>query len=785
MKAMRMVTSLFLASLMLLCSIIPISAESQSFYENKTEKITEPLKEKLTEISEEDSIKIWIIFKNADKSKIEKNTLDAMKTPVNKDDFLRAVKSANYSEETVKSTEELSNAIDEYRACYKHAAADVYAVNNLADTRKCGISNEQVIFRSLLTPYVLVNVPKYKVQEIAEQDCVCELLYDNNDDSEFTEEMIETRDGDLLDEMSVQQASNEFGVSGQGINVLILEAYSPKIDTSLYSIDYSKIRFVHEEHDYSAAEAALMSEIPKGSHSVETIQQLQEIAPNVNVFSVHRNINNSTYNEYKDIEWTIINKNIDVINCSGNYGFCYDYSLDIISQWFDAIVSNFNIPLMAAVGNDRNYCPTHWHKVHSVAAGYNTIGVGVYRYRPNGNPQMYDYRYSSYDDYPNAVQYKPDMVVAAGSTSHGSPKVAAIAALVLESNSLLKMHPDIVKAILMASCHEKALTAEGQNTVTMSEGLSLKQGAGMVNAYQAVSIALCGNYGTGTITSGTQTLDTLSIPENDDLNFSLVWLRENEFEDYDNNGYHDVSYQELSVGGLQELTLDVYENNLCIKTSNKTQAGKQLVYFPYNTNKDYEIKITKTTNNTLPVTYAYAWSPKDIEKIANVQITGHLGVDQTLTAKTFLSDNTEINGNFFNYQWYSSLDGTNWTQISGATGQTYQVSFSDRLKYIKCAAFPKDKNSILSNWNSGAIDEVFDCSSNVVIIYGDVNMDNHVSILDTTVIQQYVAGYPISLSDNQQRAADVNLDGSIDLSDATIIQKFSIGLIDSLPYVSP
>ena len=180
-----------------------------------------------------------------------------------------------------------------------------------------------------------------------------------------------------------------------------------------------------------------------------------------------------------------------------------------------------------------------------------------------------------------------------------------------------------------------------------------------------------------------------------------------------------MSYQELSVGGLQELTLNVYENNLCIKTSNKTQAGKQLVYFPYNTNKDYEIKITKTTNNTLPVTYAYAWSPKDIEKIANVQITGHLGVDQTLTAKTFLSDNTEINGNFFNYQWYSSLDGTNWTQISGATGQTYQVSFSDRLKYIKWAAFPKDKNSILSNWNSGAIDEVFDCSSNVVIIYGD------------------------------------------------------------------
>lgn len=58
MKAMRMVTSLFLASLMLLCSIFPISAESQSFYENKTEKITEPLKEKLTEISEEDSINI-------------------------------------------------------------------------------------------------------------------------------------------------------------------------------------------------------------------------------------------------------------------------------------------------------------------------------------------------------------------------------------------------------------------------------------------------------------------------------------------------------------------------------------------------------------------------------------------------------------------------------------------------------------------------------------------------------------------------------------------------------
>lgn len=626
------------------------------------------------------------------------------------------------------------------------------------------------------------------VNEIAEQDCVCKLFYEENNDSEITEEMIEQRDegNDPIDEMSVAQASSEFGVSGQGINVMMLETTGPIVDPNVYLIDYSKIRFVHKEHDYSAQEASQMTEIPKGSHSNATIKALQDNAPNVNVFSVHRTVAalDPTYDnyKYKDIEWAIINKNIDVINCSTEYGSFDNYETDIRSQWFDAIVSYYDIPITAAIGNVYS---GNAHIVLAVAAGYNTMGVGVYRYLLNGNPQMYEYRYSSYNDYPNMVQYKPDMVTASGSTSEGSPKLAAIVALVLESNALLKLHPDIVKAILMASCHEKAFTSEGQNTVTMSEGLSLKQGAGMVNAYQAVSIALCGNYGVGTITSGTQTLDELSIPENDDVNFSMVWLRENAMVDLDNNGYHNVFDHEFSVGNLQELTLDVYENNVCIKTSNKTQAGKQLAYFSYSTNNDYEIKITKTTNNTIPVTYAYAWSPSDIHKIATGQITGILGVGQTVTAKTFLSDNTEVSGDSLNYQWYSSSDGSTWTQIAGATGQTYQIAFADRLKYLKCQASPKPQKSVLANWNAGTINDVYGCSSDVAILYGDVNMDDQVSVLDVTYLQKYLAGYPISFSSIQQRAADVNLDGYLDTTDATILQMYSIGLINSLPYVSP
>ena len=59
---------------------------------------------------------------------------------------------------------------------------------------------------------------------------------------------------------------------------------------------------------------------------------------------------------------------------------------------------------------------------------------------------------------------------------------------------------------------------------------------------------------------------------------------------------------------------------------------------------------------------------------------------------------------------------------------------------------------------------------------GDVNYDGRVNVLDTTIVQKYVAGF-VQLSENDLAIADVNKDGKVNVIDATQIQKFGIGLI--------
>lgn len=65
------------------------------------------------------------------------------------------------------------------------------------------------------------------------------------------------------------------------------------------------------------------------------------------------------------------------------------------------------------------------------------------------------------------------------------------------------------------------------------------------------------------------------------------------------------------------------------------------------------------------------------------------------------------------------------------------------------------------------------------MIYGDVNNDGSVTVLDATMLQKYLAGL-VSFSDEQLAVADTNGDGNITVLDATAIQKYLANLVTSL-----
>lgn len=66
-------------------------------------------------------------------------------------------------------------------------------------------------------------------------------------------------------------------------------------------------------------------------------------------------------------------------------------------------------------------------------------------------------------------------------------------------------------------------------------------------------------------------------------------------------------------------------------------------------------------------------------------------------------------------------------------------------------------------------------------VYGDTDQSGSVSIIDVTLLQQYMAGMIEIDNPLVLKLLDVNLDGNIDVNDATLIQKFIARYYDGLP----
>lgn len=61
------------------------------------------------------------------------------------------------------------------------------------------------------------------------------------------------------------------------------------------------------------------------------------------------------------------------------------------------------------------------------------------------------------------------------------------------------------------------------------------------------------------------------------------------------------------------------------------------------------------------------------------------------------------------------------------------------------------------------------------LVYGDVNIDGDITVIDATDIQKYIVGLE-ELTADSKSVADVDSDGAISVMDATSIQKYIVGL---------
>lgn len=779
------VISVFMAMLMVLVNLsLPVGALSDEIVADSTvkpivkpeDKIDPVLKEKMETASPDEKIPVAIWFEDIDKemleATVEKNCgISKEAVFVNQNEtaidtqLSRAIESKDetalksYIEDRFDASKEQRRIKELYKNTLLDVSAEFYTEHNENIVSSAKIPEEDITFLSRLTPFMIAEVDSSKLVELSADDRVLSIGCYSEDVEVLSSE--NTRDANT-DAMNIDKSFEKFGLTGDGVTVLQVDVDYVRSDLENFDNIPSpeNINLVINKNLYSPTNVDAIPyayNVKPNNHANYEAGKIQEVAGDVFVYSV-------PLVENADVEWAIENCNIDFINMNAGYKGAFS-ATEYIVQWYDALISAYGIPLIASAGNgyESDVC-----RVKSPSCGYNTISVGTYKVDTG---RMLDYRYNP-ADIAYLVRYKPDIIAAGSDTSTAAAFVSGIAALMTQLDYRIAANPALMKAILMASCHSKAMPcSEDEPVETMFDGLTQKQGAGKVDAYKALSIVLMGTYSTGRVSPSTSNTIDLSFPNDTNVNVSLVWLRQNIFPYEEGPGTSNSG--NTTVVPLQELSLSVANNGNVLKTSNVTNSGKQLVYFSADEDAEYNVSITKTASNNTFTVYACAWSASTQKELASAQVSGKMAKGQQISAVAQCNDGTIAGANEVDYQWQSSTDGNTWVNIVGAVSGSYTLTSQEFNKYVRCVISPKTESGVLP------LDVIAE-SDLKVIVYGDSNLNGTVNSKDATAVQKYLANI-LTFTEDQKRASDVDGDGIVTAQDSTLIQNYLAGIISEFP----
>lgn len=789
MKKIKVLQSILLVLAILSFSIIPAFADESvakdESYLSWKNKIDNRVLGKIESATTNERIPVWIWFSGIDKDKVEREVKEQTglslcdlkvenETSVS-NDLIDALETASsetinqakkqkasrlireYLNDTKSKRTERMKRTNTYLKAKRTILSKMYYSHNSEIITELDISKNDIVFQSVLSPSAIMELKKDEIIRLAQSVDVIDIDY-----YEYTEEEAPLYENNKKT-MRVDKVYNDIGLTGVGVNVLMNDHNFVRSDVSGYTdiINTSNINNVYNSNIYPTTNTSVLPSLTS-THANYVASVLQNFAEDTCIYSTSRS-------RYADIEWALLNLDIHLINGSVNYSTPTNYENDSAAKWFDGLVSEHSVALIASAGNSMTWNSGYnAPRVISPACGYNSIAVGAYS--TNGNSEedtMFNYRYSPTEG-TELPCYKPDVVVAAGDTSTAAPILSGIVSLMIECEPSLAAEPETIKAILMASCHRKVKPCSLDTQENIIDGLTIKQGAGAVDAYRAIAIVLLGTYGSKTIGAGIQTADTFLASYDGSVNVSVSWLR--------NNENISDSPTSTNLGTLYDLELRVYKAGTLtpVGSSLKSNAGKQMAYITnVSPGSVYTIKVKKKPTTSEQIKYGYAWSEKGLNELSSADIIGKKAQGQTLTVTATNDDGFTVPVQDLSYIWQRSSDGTSWQNINGAETSSYTLNSSDFLKYIRCIITPKD----LSLLSTKTISVTTDTK---IVVYGDVNLDGVVTISDATEVQRYINNM-CTFSSEQLIAADVDGDGEITIDDAMYIQYYVNEFIDVFP----
>ena len=808
--------------------VLPVSAVVEA--EAKAlAKIDSALYEKMKTALPDEIIPVAIWYKDIDQTQVDKLTEE--KIGFSKDDIALAYE--------MPSTELLSNlekgepeAIDEMQTYLKRTEAkreaerertNVYVLNRREISReKYNAKSEKVIneieipegsitFKSQYAPMIIALLSVSDIESVVYNSVIDSMYYDNwsADNEPQLVDTLELNNGSNVDyETEIDIIKNtvdqndvvtELGLTGNDVLVGVIESggkvnNDPEFNNNIINIGSDTY---YKDH---------ITEVTK-----RIVGSTSGFAPNAVAICTNTSYSNmELLLNYEDSDGNcikLINMSHAVAPISGEIIYL------TIDRWINHVVAQHGITVTVAANNKG----TGTGAISSPGLAQNVITVGSYHPGPDNLTFTYDIsddRMAQSSSYNNGnCVCKPDVVMPGGSTSYATPFLTGSIALLFELKPALSSYPQVVKSIVLASCHRKVLSYTGQIEETPFQGLTDKQGAGAPSVLAMMSIVCQGTYGIGVMDAST-TQKTIRFTQPSygasNMNISLTWLKNNSYQ----TGISHSNENLVIEGDNVDLNMYVYHNGSLRGSSVLDNSSTEMTYFQLNSSfPDYEVRISKSTTTTEDVRYGFAYSTDNmlmtketnegVYRLKNLetgtyltldastgelkhqgyadssiqewivrqssgwQISSAYGTTQGIINRSSTTLNTNnykavLGNNTLNFsmlQWYNNPTLSN---KGGVVLYTYTLGTQMFLDYYS-------NYVTFASGTSNSTDSKIWILEKVNYIRGDANADGEYNTTDATFVQKYLS-HKVTLNNLQLFLADANYDGVITIKDVTKIQ---------------
>lgn len=678
----------------------------------------------------------------------------------------------------------LSTRRAESKAKYNEQSATFLAKNAL--------SSEKVIFNSNYAPMLILELTEQEVKNIALNSEVKSVTLFN--EMYFIESVAMETEFDNIEMTRIKSVS---GLTGDNVKLGQLEPF--RSDGDNFDERYHAVAGLLDE----SVHAEIVGDVMAGNNGIANESQFYSAGIYTHIVDVELPLGGTIEIPfaaptaiYTCVE-SLIAAGVVAINASIT-ATSQDSSVlpyyDDLCKWIDHISVQHGVLFVAAAGNEED-TDLATYRVTAPALAGNAIAVGAYQIVTDENGQQTNQieSYSCYLEDDESVE-RPDVVslgrfafpnenndmITYAGTSLAAPVVTGLVGLLAELRPSLSAYPHVLKAIVMASCHEKALPAiEEDAAETMTAGLTEKQGAGIVNPYIAVAIASQGTYGFGIYEHDLQTkrIKFLQpIAEAESINVTLTWLRENSIAGTD----HVLENNNVNIGELIDMDFHVTSNGSILgrATSTNTSAEMVYAYFDENDNENFQLVIRKFTDSTQDVRFAYAWSVDSI-RFQYTQPFEGIGYLKNLNSSYYMEANTT--SLTASQQVFDGDTNQMWILYRKQNAATYQLQSS----YESIGAFA-DTSSISTDGVSDISVLLNDDGTySFIRLQGDVQyilgVSNASTSIDSSVVWQTMGD---AIADSQKwffevcafEKGDSDLNGDIDSSDYRYVNRATVNL---------